>query len=81
MRGLGVGICHHVCVGSLAGHHFPSFFGFHSRASRCASAITSGASTPEVLVDEVISKLKPDSVSTLKGIGEDVTFTLPKELR
>lgn len=43
--------------------------------------ITSGASTPEVLVDEVISKLKPDSVSTLKGIGEDVTFTLPKELR
>ena len=43
--------------------------------------ITSGASTPEVLVDEVISKLKPDSVSALKGIEEDVTFVLPKELR
>ncbi len=43
--------------------------------------ITSGASTPEVLVDEVISKLKPDDVSTLKVIQEDVTFVLPKELR
>ena len=43
--------------------------------------ITSGASTPEVLVDEVITKLRPDKVSTLKGINEDVTFVLPKEMR
>lgn len=43
--------------------------------------ITSGASTPEVLVDEVITKLRPDTVSTLKGVDEDVTFVLPKEMR
>ena len=43
--------------------------------------ITSGASTPEVLVDEVISSLKPSSVTTLGGIEEDVTFVLPRELR
>ena len=43
--------------------------------------ITSGASTPEVLVDEVITKLRPDRVSTLKGVDEDVTFVLPKEMR
>ena len=43
--------------------------------------ITSGASTPEVLVDEVISSLKPSDVTTLGGIEEDVTFVLPRELR
>ena len=43
--------------------------------------ITSGASTPEVLVSEVISKIKPEKVSTLKEIEEDVTFVLPRELR
>ena len=43
--------------------------------------ITSGASTPEVLVDEVISKLKPDNISTLNVIEEDVTFVLPREFR
>ncbi len=43
--------------------------------------ITSGASTPEVLVDEVIKALKPDSVSALAGIEENVAFVLPKELR
>jgi 4-hydroxy-3-methylbut-2-enyl diphosphate reductase len=43
--------------------------------------ITSGASTPEVLVEEVIEALKPEDVSTLKGVDEDVTFVLPKELR
>ena len=43
--------------------------------------ITSGASTPEVLVDEVISKLKPDKISTLNVIEEDVTFVLPREFR
>ena len=43
--------------------------------------ITSGASTPEILVDDVISKLKPDNISTLKVTEEDVTFVLPKEFR
>ncbi len=43
--------------------------------------ITSGASTPEVLVDQVISKLKPDNISTLDVIEEDVTFVLPREFR
>ena len=43
--------------------------------------ITSGASTPEVLVDEVIRALKPDEVTTMAGIEENVSFVLPKELR
>ena len=43
--------------------------------------ITSGASTPEVLVEEVIDRLKPDSVRTLEVTKEDVVFVLPKELR
>ena len=42
--------------------------------------ITSGASTPEVLVDEVIDALKPDNVTALAGIEENITFVLPKEL-
>ena len=43
--------------------------------------ITSGASTPEVLVDEVINVLKPDNVTTMPGIEENVSFVLPRELR
>ncbi|SVB15331.1 uncharacterized protein METZ01_LOCUS168185 [marine metagenome] len=43
--------------------------------------ITSGASTPETLLDEVISKLKPESVETLSSIEEDVTFVLPDNLK
>ena len=43
--------------------------------------ITSGASTPETLVDQVITKLKPDKITTLKVTEEDVTFVLPKEFR
>ena len=43
--------------------------------------ITSGASTPEVLVDEVIQALRPDEVTTMSGIEENVAFVLPKELR
>jgi 4-hydroxy-3-methylbut-2-enyl diphosphate reductase len=42
--------------------------------------ITSGASTPEVLVDSVIRQLDPDSVISMSGIVEDVSFQLPKEL-
>ena len=43
--------------------------------------ITSGASTPEVLVDEIIQALKPDDVTTIAGIEENVAFVLPRELR
>jgi len=43
--------------------------------------ITSGASTPEVLVESVIHALAPEMVTVLSGVEEDVTFTLPQELR
>ncbi|MCH8181226.1 MAG: 4-hydroxy-3-methylbut-2-enyl diphosphate reductase [Proteobacteria bacterium] len=43
--------------------------------------ITSGASTPESLVEEVIDHLAPETVTTVEVIKEDVVFTLPKELR
>ena len=43
--------------------------------------VTSGASTPEVLVEAVIKALAPDEVIMLNGADEDVAFTLPKELR
>jgi len=43
--------------------------------------VTSGASTPEVLVEEVIKALNPEEVIMLNGADEDVAFTLPKELR
>jgi 4-hydroxy-3-methylbut-2-en-1-yl diphosphate reductase len=45
--------------------------------------ITAGASAPEVLVQEVIARLKvlgADSVRELQGINENVTFPLPKAL-
>ena len=43
--------------------------------------ITSGASTPEVLVESVIASLAPDKVTMVTGIEEDVSFSLPKQLR
>ena len=43
--------------------------------------ITSGASTPELLVEEVINALGPDEVVPIDGAEEDVSFTLPRELR
>ncbi len=43
--------------------------------------VTSGASTPEVLVEQVIESLHPDRVTLLSGAEEDVSFTLPRELR
>ena len=43
--------------------------------------ITSGASTPEVLVESVIEALAPDRVTMLSGVEEDVSFTMPQELR
>jgi len=45
--------------------------------------LTAGASAPEVLVEEVISKLKEwgaDEISEAPGIRERVVFSLPKEL-
>ena len=43
--------------------------------------ITSGASTPESLVEGVIDFLQPDSVETIEVTREDVEFVLPKQLR
>ena len=43
--------------------------------------ITSGASTPELLVDAVITAIAPEEVSLLKGAEEDINFVLPVELR
>ena len=42
--------------------------------------ITSGASTPEILIDRVISHLAPDNVTTMYGIEENVAFSFPKDL-
>jgi 4-hydroxy-3-methylbut-2-enyl diphosphate reductase len=43
--------------------------------------ITSGASTPETLVEQVIDALAPKSVETVEVTQEDVVFVLPKALR
>lgn len=43
--------------------------------------VTSGASTPETLVQEVVEWLEPTSLSTFQAVDENVTFVLPKELR
>ena len=43
--------------------------------------ITSGASTPEVLVESVIEKLAPDKLTMVSGVEEDISFNLPKQLR
>ena len=45
--------------------------------------VTAGASAPEVLVNELIERLKAlgaESVRPLDGIVERVVFTLPREL-
>jgi 4-hydroxy-3-methylbut-2-en-1-yl diphosphate reductase len=45
--------------------------------------ITAGASAPQVLVDELVARLKAlgaESVRQLEGITERVVFTLPREL-
>lgn len=45
--------------------------------------VTAGASAPEILVEEVIARLKAlgvKSVRTLEGVEEHVTFPLPKGL-
>jgi 4-hydroxy-3-methylbut-2-enyl diphosphate reductase len=45
--------------------------------------VTAGASAPQVLVDELIARLKElgaADVQQLDGITENVVFTLPREL-
>ena len=45
--------------------------------------VTAGASAPEVLVNELVARLKElgaESVRPLEGITESVVFTLPREL-
>ena len=42
--------------------------------------VTSGASTPEWLVERVIDALAPEEVVTLTSVKEDITFSLPKEI-
>ncbi|HYX65138.1 MAG TPA: 4-hydroxy-3-methylbut-2-enyl diphosphate reductase, partial [Burkholderiales bacterium] len=45
--------------------------------------ITAGASAPEVLVLELVARLRElgaSSVRPLEGITEDVAFSLPREL-
>ena len=43
--------------------------------------ITSGASTPDLLVDEVINFLNPDEVVEVKITDENVSFVLPDEFK
>ncbi len=43
--------------------------------------IASGASTPEVLVDAVITALNPQKVTPLEVVEEDISFVMPRELR
>ena len=43
--------------------------------------ITSGASTPEYLVQEVIDALEPEEVIAVEVAKEEITFVLPRELR
>jgi 4-hydroxy-3-methylbut-2-enyl diphosphate reductase len=52
-------------------------------AGKKVVGVTAGASAPEVLVQAVIERLRglgANSVSTLDGIVERVTFPLPKGL-
>ena len=43
--------------------------------------VTSGASTPEDLVSQVLSKLKPDDIEIMDGPKEDFVFVMPPELK
>ena len=43
--------------------------------------ITSGASTPEDLIMDVINTIAPEEVTTIEGAAEDITFVLPHEFR
>ena len=43
--------------------------------------LTSGASTPEELVMDIVSSIGPAEVTTINGVEEDITFVLPHEFR
>ena len=43
--------------------------------------ITSGASTPDELVDSVVVEIGADEVTVIDGVEEDVNFVLPSEIR
>ena len=43
--------------------------------------ITSGASTPERLVIEVVARLRPANIRNVEIVEEDITFPLPRALR
>ena len=43
--------------------------------------VASGASTPEVLVDAVITALNPEKVTPIEVVEEDISFIMPRELR
>ena len=43
--------------------------------------ITSGASTPDSLVQEIIDFLQPEEVIPMGGVEENITFTLPEEFK
>ena len=52
-------------------------------AGKRVVGVTAGASAPEVLVRQVVEKLRElgaDGVAELSGISERVTFPLPKAL-
>ena len=46
-----------------------------------AVGVTSGASTPEVMVQRVVDTLQPEEVITIEGAEEDISFVLPPEFR
>ena len=46
-----------------------------------AVGVTSGASTPEVMVRRVVETLQPEEVITIEGAEEDISFVLPPEFR
>jgi 4-hydroxy-3-methylbut-2-enyl diphosphate reductase len=52
-------------------------------AGRRRIGVTAGASAPEILVQQVVARLRElgaESVRPLEGITEGVVFTLPREL-
>ena len=59
----------------------PEEISSHWLQGKAKVGIASGASTPEELVDAVIAALNPEKVTLLEGVAEDVSFTLPRELR
>ena len=53
-------------------------------AGKQTIGVTAGASAPEVLVDQVIQRLREwgaETVNESQGRSETITFSLPKELK